>query len=108
MPRWPGPIPPAAPLGRLQVNAAANRPADVRVAGILQDLPADPHWQARAVGRQVWFPVFHDGWPRLMLDATVDAPAISAATTAPSRPAAPSSISMISPGPPPSTAAAGG
>ncbi|KGO34640.1 MAG: translocation/assembly module TamB domain-containing protein [Desulfoprunum sp.] len=61
------------PIGRLQVNAAANRPADVRVAGILQDLPADPHWQARAVGRQVWFPVFHDGWPRLMLDATVDA-----------------------------------
>lgn len=61
------------PLARLQVNAAAERPADVRVAGILQDLPVNPHWQARAVGRQVWFPVFHDGWPRLMLDATVDA-----------------------------------
>lgn len=61
------------PLERLQVSAAANRPADVRISGILEGLPANPHWQARAVGRQVWFPVFHDGWPRLMLDATVDA-----------------------------------
>ncbi|MBB5348490.1 translocation/assembly module TamB domain-containing protein [Desulfoprunum benzoelyticum] len=61
------------PFDRLQVSAAANRPADVRVSGVLEGLPANPHWQARAVGRQVWFPVFHDGWPRLMLDATVDA-----------------------------------
>ena len=61
------------PLARLQVDAAANRPADVRVSGVLQGLPNDPQWQARASGSKVWFPVFHQGWPRLMLTATVDA-----------------------------------
>ncbi|KAB2889675.1 MAG: hypothetical protein F9K32_11810 [Desulfobulbaceae bacterium] len=61
------------PLARLQVDAAANRPADVRVSGVLQGLPDDPQWQARASGSKVWFPVFHQGWPRLMLTATVDA-----------------------------------
>jgi translocation and assembly module TamB len=61
------------PLGRLQVDAAANRPADVRVTGVLQGLPGNPSWQARASGSNVWFPVFHEGWPRLMLTATVNA-----------------------------------
>lgn len=61
------------PLARLQVDASADRPAEVRVTGVLEGLPGDPHWQARASGSRVWFPAFHEGWPRLMLTATVEA-----------------------------------
>ncbi len=61
------------PIERLQVEAAANKPADVRVSGTLYDLPSRPHWQAQARGRQVWFPVFHSTWPDLLLDAGIEA-----------------------------------
>ena len=61
------------PLGRLQVDAAADRPGDVRLSGMLYDLPTNPHWQARAEGRQVWFPIFYPTWPELTLSAVVDA-----------------------------------
>lgn len=61
------------PLDRLRVDAAGDRPADVRLSGVLAGLPHNPHWQARAVGRQVWFPAFHPDWPELRLSAVVDA-----------------------------------
>ncbi len=61
------------PLDQLQVTAAGDRPADVRVSGILYGLPHNPHWQARAEGRQVWFPAFYPTWPKLRLSAVVDA-----------------------------------
>ena len=61
------------PLERLQVEAAADRPAEVRVSGVLSDLLENPHWQARAEGWQVWFPVFYPTWPELNLSAVVEA-----------------------------------
>ncbi len=63
----------SGPLDRLQVEAAGDRPADVRLAGVLYDLLSNPHWQARAEGRQAWFPAFHPTWPELRLSAVVDA-----------------------------------
>jgi translocation and assembly module TamB len=61
------------PVSHLQVEAAANKPADVRVSGTLYDLPGWPHWQAQASGRQVWFPIFDPSWPDLLLDAEIEA-----------------------------------
>lgn len=62
------------PLDRLKVEAAAARPADVRVSGAMYDLISHPHWQAHAEGARVWFPIFHPTWPDLtLIDATVDA-----------------------------------
>lgn len=62
------------PLDLLKVEAAADKPTDVRVSGSMYDLISQPHWQAHAEGARVWFPVFHQSWPDLtLIDATVDA-----------------------------------
>lgn len=61
------------PLERLQVEAAADRPGEVRVSGVLSDLLQNPNWQARAEGWQVWFPGFYPTWPELTLSAVVEA-----------------------------------